>query len=387
MAQREEVIRRTVYVSDIDHQGNPTPSRIRWSPSGQEACTRAGLIHVCMRHLQGSFPIEVHNEPVLLQWLCSCSGKLWADFTEAQMSGLQLEAPDILAPLLFEPQPEVCFFLCNVLVEALSRFAFGHNKNLKSVAVANWKPQSKSVLTSLPSFLIKGAGSVHTTPSRYMSQGSIVSSTVSPLLGDSDSGILNDCVSKGGLNHTRPRPLENTFYLKCVLAIYTLAKDPSPHVASLGQRVLSTIGIEQVVAKSVKSSGESVRPVESTSTPNPRLAGLAHSSSCFSRPFSADIQNPPVSPSRSSYLEMRRVCSPELRPRLMNSPDSGLADLRLVGTQFGTGTKAALLQPFLPVVIAADEKERIRRWTYPDLERLHVKGASEISYCIFFSSG
>ncbi|CAI9779188.1 unnamed protein product [Fraxinus pennsylvanica] len=156
---------------------------------------------------------------------------------------------------------------------ALSRFAFGHNKNLKSVAVANWKPQSKSVLT--------GAGSVHTTPSRYMSQGSIVSSTISPLLGDSDSGILNDCVSKGGLNHTRPRPLENAFYLKCVLAIYTLAKDPSPHVANLGQRVLSTIGIEQVVAKSVKSSGGSVRPAESTSTPNPRLAGLAHSSSWF----------------------------------------------------------------------------------------------------------
>lgn len=87
--------------------------------SGQEACTGAGLIHVCIRHLQGSFPNELHNEPVLLQWLCLCLGKLWEDFMEAQMTALQLEAPDILAPLLLEPQPEVCSLLCNVLVEGI----------------------------------------------------------------------------------------------------------------------------------------------------------------------------------------------------------------------------------------------------------------------------
>ncbi|KAL2514518.1 Regulatory-associated protein of TOR 2 [Forsythia ovata] len=205
------------------------------------------------------------------------------------------------------------------LSASLSRFAFGHNKHLKSVDAAYWKPQSNSVLTSLPSFVIKGSGSGHTTPTHYMPQGSIVSSTIapslrvgnesqsvvrdgrvstssplatpriihgSPLSDDSsqhsDFGMLNDCVSNGCLNRTTPRPLDNALYLQCVLAMCTLAKDPSPRVASLGRQVLSIIGIEQVAAaKSVKSGGGSVRTGESTSTPNPSLAGLARSSSWF----------------------------------------------------------------------------------------------------------
>ncbi|KAL2509930.1 Regulatory-associated protein of TOR 1 [Forsythia ovata] len=497
---------------------------------GQEACTEAGLIHVCLRQLQGSSPNEAQNEPLFLQWLCLCLGKLWEDFTEAQMTGLQLDAPAILAPLLLEPQPEVraaaIFSLGTVLdigfdtsrdglvdescnadekirdevgivkrllsvvsdgsplvraevAVALSRFAFGHNKHLNSVAAAYWKPQSNSVLTSLPSFVIKGSGSGHTTPTHYVPQGTVVSSTIapslrvgnesqlvvrdgrvstsspfstpgimhrSPLSDDSsphsDSGMLNDSVSNGGLNRTRPRPrpLDNALYLQCVLAMCTLAKDPSPRVASLGRRVLSIIGIEQVAAKSVKSGGGSVRPCESTSTPNPSLAGLARSSSWFELNgghFPLTFRTPPVSPPRPSDLGMRRVCSLEFRPHLMNSPDSGLADPRLDSdgpsgvsepsflpqstifnwscghfskplltaaddseeviarreerekmaldhilkcqhssvsklhnqiaswdTKFETGTNAALLQPFLPVVIAADEKERIRVWNY-----------------------
>lgn len=39
------------------------------------------------------------------------------------------------------------------------------------------------------------------------------------------------------------------------------------------------------------------------------------------------FRTPPVSPPRSNYLTgIRRVCSLEFRPHLMNSPDSGLAD-------------------------------------------------------------
>ena len=53
----------------------------------------------------------------------------------------------------------------------------------------------------------------------------------------------------------------------------TLAKDPSPRIANLGRRVLSIIGIEQVVAKPLKFSG--VRTAESTASP------LARSSSWF----------------------------------------------------------------------------------------------------------
>lgn len=78
---------------------------------GQEACMHVNLIHVCLRHLQLASPHDTQTEPLLLQWLCLCLGKLWEDFPEAQIVGLQAEAPAIIAPLLSEPQPEVGFFL------------------------------------------------------------------------------------------------------------------------------------------------------------------------------------------------------------------------------------------------------------------------------------
>lgn len=74
---------------------------------GQEACIEAGLIHVCLRHVQDSTANEGQTEPLFLQWLCLCLGKIWEDFTEGQMIGLQADAPVIFAPLLSEPQPEV----------------------------------------------------------------------------------------------------------------------------------------------------------------------------------------------------------------------------------------------------------------------------------------
>lgn len=77
---------------------------------GQEACAEAGLIHVCLKHLQGSTPNDGQTEPIFLQWLCLCLGKLWEDYTEAQLLGLQADAPAICVPLLSEPQPEVYLF-------------------------------------------------------------------------------------------------------------------------------------------------------------------------------------------------------------------------------------------------------------------------------------
>lgn len=75
---------------------------------GQEVCIEADLIHVCLKHLQGSTPNDLQAEPLLLQWLCLCTGKLWEDFPEAQIIGLRADAPAIYVPLLSEPQPEVC---------------------------------------------------------------------------------------------------------------------------------------------------------------------------------------------------------------------------------------------------------------------------------------
>ncbi|KAM1038344.1 hypothetical protein ACFX13_033774 [Malus domestica] len=475
---------------------------------GQEACIEASLIHVCLKHLQGPTLNDTQTEPLFLQWLCLCLGKLWEDFTEAQIFGLQADAPAICASLLSEPQPEVrasAVFALGTMLDvgsgngvggeeeydddkkiraeisivrsllnvasdgsplvraevavALGRFAFGHNKHLKSIAAAYWKPQSNSLLNSLPSLahmkgsvvssqigpLLRGTNDNY---GRVSTSSPLASSGImhgSPLSDDSshhsDSGILNDGVSNGVVNHSTPEPLDNAIYSQCVLAMCTLAKDPSPRIASLGRRVLAIIGIEQVVAKPMKSTGNSVRPGESiTATPIPSFSGLARSSSWFDMngghmPF----RTPPVSPPRPNYLAgMRRVYSLELRPHIM-SPDSGLADpllgsegtsgasersflpqstiynwscghfskpLLIVAddskevlsrreerekfalehiakcqhssvsklnnqiaswdTKFETGTKTILLNPFSPIVVAADEKERIRVWNYQE---------------------
>jgi regulatory associated protein of mTOR len=74
---------------------------------GQEACIQANLIDVCLSHLHLANPQDSQTEPLLLQWLCLCLGKIWEDFLEAQAIGIQTDAPAILAPLLLEPQPEV----------------------------------------------------------------------------------------------------------------------------------------------------------------------------------------------------------------------------------------------------------------------------------------
>lgn len=74
---------------------------------GQEACIEAGLIQVCLRHLQVSTPSDAQTEPLFLQWLCLCLGKIWEDFPEAQIMGLREDALAIYAPLLSAPQPEV----------------------------------------------------------------------------------------------------------------------------------------------------------------------------------------------------------------------------------------------------------------------------------------
>lgn len=494
---------------------------------GQEACVEAGLIHVCLKHLQGSTPNDAQTEPLFLQWLCLCLGKLWEDFTEAQLIGLQADAPAIYALLLSEPQPEVrasAVFglgtlldvgfdstrdvgdeegdddekvraeisivksLLNVVSDgsplvraevavALARFAFGHNKHLKSIAAAYWKPQSNSGLSSLPSFAIRGTGSGYTTPNQYSQIGPLlrvggdnrsatrdgrVSSSSplttsgvmhgSPLSDDSsqhsDSGILNDGISNGVVNHTRPRALDNALYSQCVSAMCTLAKDPSPRIAGLGRRVLSIIGIEQVVAKSARPTTSGIRPGESSAPPSNNFAGLVRSSSWFDMNgghLPLTFRTPPVSPPRPSYLTgigMRRVCSLEFRPHLMDS--GGLAD-PLIGssgasgvsersflpqstiynwscghfskplltsaddseeimakreerekfaldhiakcqhtsvsklqnpiarwdTKFETGAKTALLHPYSPVVVAADEGERIRVWNYEEATLLN----------------
>ncbi|KAB1224583.1 Regulatory-associated protein of TOR 1 [Morella rubra] len=406
---------------------------------GQEACIESGLIHVCLKHIQGSSPNDSQADPLFLQWLCLCMGKLWEDFTEAQILGFQADAPAIYATLLSEPQPEVracAVFALGTLLDmvgdscrygaagddecyddekiraeisivrslltvvsdgsplvraevavALARFAFGHNKHLKSIAAAHWKPRSNSLLNSLPSLAhITSTNTGYGSSDQYMQHGNIVSSQIgsvlrvsndntaavqdgrvsassplansgimhgAPLSDDSsqhsDSGILNDGVSNVVVNDSRAKPLDKAMYSQCILAMRTLAKDPSPRIASLGRRVLSIIGIEQVVAKPMRTTSGNVRPGEPTTAPaSPNLAGLARSSSWFDMNgghLPLTFRTPPASPSQPSYFTgMRRVCSLEFRPHLINSPDSGLAH-PLLGSGGSSGPSEQSLLP------------------------------------------
>lgn len=185
---------------------------------------------------------------------------------------------------------------------ALARFAFGHNKHLKSIAASYWKLKSSSHLSSFPSLAhIKGAGGGQRIISSFRVGSDSATagrdvrvSTSSPLATSgimhgspvsdnssqhSDSGILNDGATNGVLNHSSPKLLDSALYSQSVSAMFTLANDPSPRVAKLGRRILSIIGIEQVVAKPMKSSGLG-RHSEPTANPH-SIAGLARSSSWF----------------------------------------------------------------------------------------------------------
>jgi regulator-associated protein of mTOR len=147
----------------------------------------------------------------------------------------------------------------------------------------------------------------------------------------SDSGILNDGVSNGVVNHSRSKPLNNAMHSQCMLAMCTLAKDLSPRIVSLGRRVLSIIEIEQVVAKPLKSNS-GVQSGERTTSSLTPLARLAQSSSWFEMSAShlpLTFRTPPVNPPRPNFLVrmgMRRVYSLEFRPHVLNFPETGLAD-------------------------------------------------------------
>ena len=83
------------------------------------------------------------------------------------------------------------------------------------------------------------------------------------------------------------------------------------------------------------------------------------------------FRTPPVSPPRASVLTgMRRVCSLDFRPHMMNSPDSGLADPLLgSGGVSGTSDHSFLPQSTIynwscghfskPLLTAADESEEV----------------------------
>lgn len=92
---------------------------------GKESCLKANLIGVCLRHLEAPQLCDQPAEPLFLQWLCLCLGKLWEDFLEARVMGREENASEKLIPLLSEAQPEVVFYVkLNYLIRCQYFFLF-----------------------------------------------------------------------------------------------------------------------------------------------------------------------------------------------------------------------------------------------------------------------
>ncbi|PNY03703.1 regulatory-associated protein of TOR 1-like [Trifolium pratense] len=210
---------------------------------GQEACIQDGLSHVCLKHLESSSANDSQTEPLFLQWLCLCLGKLWEEFPEGKLIGLQGHATSIVAPLLSDPHPKVrasAVFALGTLIDvgfdscrrvgdeecdddkiraevsivrsllsvasdgsplvraevavALARFAFGHKKHLKSIASAYWKSQTDSLINSLPSSTnIKDTDGGYPKQSQHMAHDGIVSPQIGPLsVGSDNSKVIHD---------------------------------------------------------------------------------------------------------------------------------------------------------------------------------------------------
>jgi regulator-associated protein of mTOR len=75
---------------------------------GQQACLEADLISICLSHIQATpNASDGQTEPLLLQWLCLCLGKLWDGAVKGVSIAFLEDAPAILGKVLSEPQPEV----------------------------------------------------------------------------------------------------------------------------------------------------------------------------------------------------------------------------------------------------------------------------------------
>lgn len=193
----------------------------------------------------------------------------------------------------------------------------GHNKHLKSVAAEYWKPQTSSLLKSLPSLanisspnnvyspnnILQGTSGLasHIGPvlrvgsdssatgrdGRVSTSSPIATSSImhgSPQSDDSsqhsDSGILlRENASNGGLSYTRSRPVDSGIYSQFISTMCSVAKDPYPRIATIGRRALSLIGVEQVVMKNSRFNSGGAHQGE-TSAPLSNF-GMARSSSWF----------------------------------------------------------------------------------------------------------
>lgn len=104
--------------------------------------------------------------------------------------------------------------------------------------------------------------------------------------------MLGDCIgigngpSNGGTRSWR-RSDDGNVYVQCITAVYALARDPSPRVASLGRQVLRIVGVEsaQVVVASRVGVNGVVNLQRNASVaalpPTPPMPGVLHRSTSW----------------------------------------------------------------------------------------------------------
>ncbi|BBN00072.1 regulatory associated protein of mTOR [Marchantia polymorpha subsp. ruderalis] len=395
-------------------------------PRGQSACIQAGLINICLVHIQTVPGAESQPEPLLLQWLCLCLGKLWDGAPEGQ-AAYRDNARTTLTSLLSELNPEVrasATYALGTLVKAhsestiptetssvedeedeealtsereiarsllkvindgsplvrtelaiaLARLAIAHNRLFRAAASAYLKPPSSMLSPTFAasrnasygytqqlafagsSMMDQSAGLrvglEGTTPPRplrpVMSSGSLPSSgnlhgSPSELGYTEEARSLGNGPASNGVSRSwRLRGEESGIYVQCVAAVYALARDPSPRVASIGRQILRSVGVE-VVVKPVRTNsgpGHTRNASVPALPPTPLPSGLVRSTSWVastSGNLASTFRTPPPSPpSRPNFLTspmgIRRVSSMEQFSSTASTPrDMGRIPIRISG--------------------------------------------------------
>ncbi|XP_024514847.1 regulatory-associated protein of TOR 2 [Selaginella moellendorffii] len=334
-------------------------------PRGQIECFQSGLIDICLRHI-----VPARGEPLLMQWLCLCVGKIWDGFAKAQLLALHTNASSTLAQLLSEPQPEVraaaAYALGTIikaksvneedsalddddeearlrmeqdvmktllkvvndgsplvraeLAIALARLTVRHDQNLRFAAAAYLKPPSNPGIMALA-----GLNSNRTPTSsvnisgQFFFSGNARGAASAPASPEGFNFVENELIN--GL--MRPRRLqmeESGVYVRCVAAAYSLVRDPCPWVAKLGHEVLRRIGVEAYVLQTGKTLKSGAKQATSAF---PRSSSWFDSNiGSLTMPFrgASSSASPPSNLLSGSPMNMRRVPSLEFP----SESDSGL---------------------------------------------------------------
>ncbi|KAG0566271.1 hypothetical protein M758_7G048400 [Ceratodon purpureus] len=392
---------------------------------GQQACIDADLISICLSHIQATpNASDGQTEPLLLQWLCLCLGKLWDGSVKGVSIAFLEDAPAILGKVLSEPQPEVraaavyalgtlvkvgvdgpstegpdddvdedilaaeqkiASLLLTVLCDgsplvraelaiAMARLASSHNRMFRQAAAAYLKPPSHSAV--LPGYRNPG----YSYPAQLMYPGSIpdadqglqtldggtpyrsvmrIVRSSGSLAGSpgsagnspvSDNAVLGESIgmvsSNGGSRSCR-RMEEGNVYVQCIIAVYALARDPYPRVASLGRKVLRIVGVESAQVVVASRAGGVIsyprNPPVAALPPTPPMPGVLHRSTSWVASSSGNVAStwrittpPPSPPTRPAFLAgststLRRVASMDISAALNGGWDASRPAVRLAG--------------------------------------------------------